>query len=84
MVLLHLPAGEPLPRLKQGLALAHFLGNQHLPLRVAADGGIRVPVEDPAPLLALLASGPFRDVVAEVVPGEAGDPLPNPQAHVHT
>ncbi|CAB1129755.1 UreE_N domain-containing protein [Candidatus Hydrogenisulfobacillus filiaventi] len=83
VALLRLPEGDPAERMRLGLSLAHFLGNQHLPMRVTADGALRVPVEDPHALAGLLAGSSFSGVSLTVVPGEAEDPLPNPHAHVH-
>lgn len=77
-----LPEGEDgEARTRYALSLGHFLGNQHYPMRVVSARAVRVPVDDPAPLLALLQRSAFADIVARVVPGSEEDPLPNPQAH---
>lgn len=74
-------SGERL--LVAALRLAHFIGNQHFPLRVLPDGRMRVPVEHPASLVELLQRGPVPEAECRIREGEAGDPLPNPHAHHH-
>ncbi|MCL8209432.1 MAG: urease accessory protein UreE [Actinomycetia bacterium] len=71
----------PTARLIRAMELAHFLGNQHLAVRVDAEGRLRVPVAAPEALVAWLRQSGFGDVDAAVVPGEPADPLPNPHAH---
>lgn len=75
------PSVPPRTRLIRALELAHFLGNQHLAVRVDAEGRLRVPVAAPDALVAWLAQSGFGDVATAVVPGEPADPLPNPHAH---
>ena len=68
-------------RLSAIWSLAHFIGNQHFPLRVVGPGHVRIPINNPDRLLKLLQRFAVPDMTVRVVEGQADDPLPNPQAH---
>lgn len=81
VVMIRMVPTEPTSSLSLALRLGHFIGNQHFPMRMATDNVIRVPVPDPGPLLQLLSRFSPEEIAIEIGPGDAEDPLPNPQAH---
>lgn len=63
------------------LQLCHFLGNQHLAVRIVSPGLLRIPTDDPDNLVNRLHTTWGDGLSLSVQGGEPDDPLPHSEAH---